>query len=239
MLVAYYKEFVHFFFPDMAKDIDRDRGYQFLDKELKQIVKDSEIGARLADLLTSLHRLTGEEEWVLNHVEIQGQKQNPLPKRMYVCNYRAFDRFDRKVASIAILADSNESWRPDHFSYELWASKAGLWFPTVKLLDYQDRWDDLEDSLWLEIQEMERETKMEYISSVQRIGREQGVSSVLERQLSKKYKINRDAIFPIFEGLTADQIEELAEFFVDAQSLDEIRARADELRKSGEKTSSD
>ena len=101
----------------------------------------------------------------------------------------------------------------------------------------------LEDSLWLEIQEMERETKMEYISSVQRIGHEQGwqegASTVLERQLSKKCKINRDAISPIFEGLTANQIEELAEFFVDAQSLDEIRVRADELRKSGKKDSSD
>ncbi len=33
--------------------------------------------------------------------------------------------------------------------------------------------------------------------------------------------------------------KELAEFFLDAQSLDEIRARADELRKSGKKDSSD
>jgi len=70
-------------------------------------------------------------------VEVQGQKMKLFPERMYTYNYRTFDLFHRKVASIAILADENPLWRPDHFSYELWGSRAGLWFPCVKLLDYR------------------------------------------------------------------------------------------------------
>jgi len=88
----------------------------------------------------------GQEAWVLMHIEVQGQPEALFPRRMYTYNYRICDRFDRQVASLAILADDSPSWRPDHFSYELWGSKAGLWFPTVKLLDWNSRWEELEAS---------------------------------------------------------------------------------------------
>ncbi len=90
--------------------------------------------------------LSGEEEWVLCHIEIQGRARKGFSKRMYVYNYRGFDFFDRKMASLAVLADDNSSWRPDHFSYEVLGTKAGLWFPTAKILDYKDRWDRLEST---------------------------------------------------------------------------------------------
>jgi hypothetical protein len=60
--------------------------------------------------------------------------------------HRTFDLFHRKVASIAILADENPLWRPDHFSYEFWGSRSALWFPCVKLLDYREKWLELEAS---------------------------------------------------------------------------------------------
>ncbi len=99
----------------------------------------------------------------------------------------------------------------------------------------------LEEWLWNEIDEMERDVKMAYITSVQRIGREEGLQEGLQkdalnflgRQISKRFKLSRDEVRPIFEGLTTEQLEELCEFFVDAQSLDEIRERADRLRKQG------
>jgi len=65
----------------------------------------------------------------------------------YSYNYRVFDRYDRKVASLAILADTSSTWRPDHYSYDLWGSRSSLWFPMVKLLDYREHWEALiEDS---------------------------------------------------------------------------------------------
>jgi hypothetical protein len=59
-----------------------------------------------------------------------------LPKRMYVYNYRLFDRYDREVISLAILADDDPTWRPDHYEHGRWGCRAGLWFPVVKLTDY-------------------------------------------------------------------------------------------------------
>jgi hypothetical protein len=55
---------------------------------------------------------------------------------MYVYNYRLFDRYDREVVSLVVLADDDPGWRPGGYSYGRWGFYTGIWFPAVKLLDY-------------------------------------------------------------------------------------------------------
>ena len=83
--------------------------------------------------------------------------------------------------------------------------------------------EDLERGLWTEILQIEEGMKMEYITSVERIGMEKGMVMLLGRQIAKRFQTASDAIQPIFAGLAIEQIEEIAERFVDARSLDEIR----------------
>ena len=80
------------------------------------------------------------------HVEIQAQPDTGFAKRMFTYNYRIFDHYDRPVVSLAVLADQLEEWRPDAFSWELWGCRMGINFPVVKLLDYGQRWAELESS---------------------------------------------------------------------------------------------
>jgi hypothetical protein len=68
-LSLYFQPFLAFFFPNIATQIDWSRDYEFLDKELQQIVRDAEIGRRDADKLVKVWRLDGEETWVLIHIE--------------------------------------------------------------------------------------------------------------------------------------------------------------------------
>jgi len=65
-------------------------------------------------------------------VEVQAQKDPEFVQRMYVYNYRLFDRYNRKVASLAVLADERPAWRPDQFGYSLWGCTIGFRFPVVK-----------------------------------------------------------------------------------------------------------
>ena len=146
ILEAYFREFVSFFFPLVAEGVDWSRGYTFLDKELQQIVRDAELGKRLADKLVQVWRKDGDDAWVLAHVEVQGQERPDFAKRMFVYNYRIFDRYDRPVASLAVLSDERTGWRPDHFGYELWGCKVGISFPVAKVNDYAERLDELEAS---------------------------------------------------------------------------------------------
>lgn len=54
----------------------------------------------------------GEEAWVLVHIEVQEGVEQAFAKRMYVYNYRIFDRYDKRVVSLAVLADRQPAWRP-------------------------------------------------------------------------------------------------------------------------------
>jgi hypothetical protein len=57
-------------------------------------------------------------------------------RRMFTYNYRLFDRYNRPVASFAVLGDDRPGWRPNRFHYSLSGCKAGIKYPTRKLLRY-------------------------------------------------------------------------------------------------------
>src|SRR6266487_2985381 len=107
-----------FFFLPAHAAIGWSRGYEMLDKELQKIVPQAEQGRRLVDKLVKVWLKTGEERWILIYIEVQTWREGDFPKRMYVYNYRLFDRYDREVISLAILADEEPDWRPDHYGYE-------------------------------------------------------------------------------------------------------------------------
>ena len=97
ILDGYFPDFMAFFFADIHADIDWARGYESLDAELQQIVRDAALGRRLADKLMQVWRRDGTPQMVLIHLEVQGQREADFPKRMFVYNYRTFDRYeDRK-----------------------------------------------------------------------------------------------------------------------------------------------
>ena len=133
-------------FPAAYEDIDWARGYESLDKELQQIVRDAALGTRLADKLMKVWRRNGDEQIVLIHTEIQRNRDEDFPKRMYIYNYRLFDRYDHPVVSLAVLGDASPKWQPHSYSHSLWGCRVGIEFPIVKLRDYQKRWTELEAS---------------------------------------------------------------------------------------------
>jgi hypothetical protein len=47
-----------------------------------------------------------------------------------------FDKYDRPVASMAVLADDNPRWKPQEFVSEVLACRVGIHFPIAKLTDY-------------------------------------------------------------------------------------------------------
>jgi len=145
-LERYLPDFMAFFFPQAHAKIDWTREYEFLDKELQQVVRDAELGRRRVDKLVKVWQKNGAEAWVLVHVEVQAWEEAVFAERMYVYNYRLFDRYHRRVASLAVLGDERAGWRPDRLEHELWGCRTRFEFPVVKLLDYGEKWDELEKS---------------------------------------------------------------------------------------------
>ena len=133
----HFPEFMAFYFPQAYSQIDWSKGYDFLEQELRAIVRDAELGKRLLDKLVRVTLLSGQESWVYIHLEIQGTPQAEFPERMFVYNYRSFDQFRRPIASMALLADDAPNWKPQTFGYDLLGCQMGIRFPVAKLLDYE------------------------------------------------------------------------------------------------------
>jgi hypothetical protein len=69
-------------------------------------------------------------------VEVQGRREVDFERRVFVYNYRIFDKYNKTVVSLVVLADDELGWRPSTFAYGRWGSETRLRFPSVKLLDF-------------------------------------------------------------------------------------------------------
>jgi len=105
---------------------------------------DAETGRRYVDKLVKVWRKDGIEEWVLIHIEVQHNTDEGFPRRMFVYYYRLLDRYQRKVASVAVLGDDDAKWRPGCYNDELWECRLAFQFPVVKLLDWSSNVNKLE-----------------------------------------------------------------------------------------------
>ncbi len=143
-LELYFRAFVAFFYPVIDNDIDWQRGYEFLDKELQKIRPRSATGRRYVDKLVKVYRTNGRPLWILIHIEVQTQRESGFLKRMYRYNTRIEDHFDHTVVSLIVLADDDPSWRPHTYSKSLWDWSSRMTFPTAKLLEYACREAELE-----------------------------------------------------------------------------------------------
>jgi hypothetical protein len=135
-LDLYFERFLEFFFPQAHAEIDWARGYEMLDTELQQVIREAALGPHRADKLAKVWLRGGEEAWILIHIEIQSQEEADFPRRMFTYNSRIFDLYNRKVVSLALLGDDRARWRPNRFRYGRWGCSVGIRFPVVKLLDF-------------------------------------------------------------------------------------------------------
>ncbi len=141
-----FPEFLALLFPAVHAEVAWERGIEFLDKELQQIVQDAEMGRRVADKLVKVWARDGAEAWLLIHVEVQGEAERAFAARMYVYHYRLTDRYQVDVVSLGVLTDTTKAFRPNAFHWSRWGCEVSFRFPSVKLLDWRARWAELEAS---------------------------------------------------------------------------------------------
>ncbi|MCK4760671.1 MAG: hypothetical protein KAW12_00630 [Candidatus Aminicenantes bacterium] len=134
--------FIEFFFPGIYRDIDFSRKIEFLSQELRKIMPDGKVGKRLADVLAKVYLKDGSMKCIciFIHIEVQGQPQEDFMERMYIYNYRAFDKFKETgvgVVSAAVLTDEDVNFRPDEYRISYWGFDLRMKIPIVKIIDYK------------------------------------------------------------------------------------------------------
>lgn len=137
-------EFMAFFFPAAHAAIAWEHGHDFLDKELRQSLRDADSGTRHVDLLARVIGTDAAEHWLYVHIEVQTQRDADFAERMFTYNHRLLERWGRSVASFAVLADDSPRWRPAEYRSCVLGCEHLLRFPTAKLLDHEGRLAELQ-----------------------------------------------------------------------------------------------
>ncbi|MGL5034952.1 MAG: Rpn family recombination-promoting nuclease/putative transposase [Microcystaceae cyanobacterium] len=294
-LTRYLPEFMAFYFPQASTEINWNKPHTFLDQELAQTVQDGELGQRRVDRLVEVATLTSGRKWVYIHVEVQGQPDPHFAERLFTYNYRLYDRYQRPIATLAVLTDERKNWRPGEFSYNLFGCEVKIRFPCVKLLDYAPQleellqntnpfalitaahlltqrtrknpearygakwqlarllyerdWDkqriidlfavidwlmrlppELENQLWTQISTLERNSKMRYVTSVERIGlqkgleqgRQEGEVALLRRLLVKRFGALSESLESRLSDAAIADLELWGERVLDAKTITEV-----------------
>jgi len=80
-----------------------------------------------------------------------------------------------------------------------------------------------DDLFWEQVSALEKEEKMPYITSVERVGYKRGESAVIARLIAKKFSSDAAQELPALEKLSADDLLDLGEELLDFESVEAIR----------------
>ena len=128
-------EFVAKYFPAEHAAIDWSHEPQWYDKELSQVLGQSGQRNRAVDLLVSVRLRTGQEQWILLHLEVQSFYEEGFAVRISLYNAGLYWVFKRRVLTLVVLADLRRDWRPEEDVFQVGTFESRLRFPICKLID--------------------------------------------------------------------------------------------------------
>lgn len=100
-----FPDLLRFFFDDADNIFNMSRGFEFMDKELSELFPELEKqgGSRFVDMLVKTFLGSGDEEWILIHIEIEAVAGKNFAKRMFQYYYRILDRFEVEIVALAVF----------------------------------------------------------------------------------------------------------------------------------------
>ncbi len=144
LIYELFEEFVLFFAAYLYEEINFLKEPEFLQQELfKEIIQERK-GKRIADQIVKVFLKSGEEKWILIHIEVQGDMDPDFSKRMFRYYYLIFDKYDRDVVAIALLTDSANRFRPNMYHRSSHGTTVTYEYNMYKFSDQDD--SELEQS---------------------------------------------------------------------------------------------
>lgn len=126
--------------PEIGKELDLERGFEYLDKELAEMYPEPEKPAntRVVDKLVKAFLRDGSERWMLLHIEVQGKNDKEFARRMFEYFIRVFSKHGRPVAAIAVLTGKYGKMMPGAYEDRCLWMRARYEYKTLRITDYSD-----------------------------------------------------------------------------------------------------
>ncbi|MDZ7900537.1 MAG: hypothetical protein U5N85_21240 [Arcicella sp.] len=149
----FFPEFLMYFYPNDYQLFDFAKGFEFLDKELEQMMFPSSSKRRIADKLVKVYTKKREEKWVLIHLEVQGYEDDIFAERMFTYYYRIWDKYRQKIAALTLFTDDVKKFRPNKFEMKFLDTSLHFSYKTIKLSDYKPEDFQKSDSIFAIVME--------------------------------------------------------------------------------------
>lgn len=135
-----FEDFLCFLIPDARARFDFTKGFTFLNKELEQLFPpEGDIyKPKVIDKLVKVYKADGNEEWILVHVEVQGQFTEDFGHRMFTYFYRIFDRYKKPITAYAILTESVYKNRDNFFELSYMGTQLRYTYNVYKIANQND-----------------------------------------------------------------------------------------------------
>ncbi|OIN59759.1 hypothetical protein [Arsenicibacter rosenii] len=132
-----FDDFLRFFIAEADSLFAMDKGFEFLDKELEQLfpTNPDDLAPRYVDKLVRVFLQTGGEQWILIHIEVQGNSDPTFASRMFHYYSRINDKYNHPIAAFAILTDGNKLFKPTQYKQQCLGTTLQYTFNSYKVLE--------------------------------------------------------------------------------------------------------
>ncbi len=142
VIEKFFKDIMELLFPKIYDTIDFSKKFDFLDTTMRPLSPFGHHGDRAADVLVKVQLKSREYSYIrlFIHIEVQGERRKNLMERIYIYNYRSFDKrleAGVPVVSLLILADDEENYRPDEYKVSFCDFELRMKIPMVKIIDFK------------------------------------------------------------------------------------------------------
>lgn len=140
IITSLFPDFVRFFLPKAYKLIDFEQPVEFLEQELHKLIADKyKKGKVINDKLVKVRLKSGEEKWILIHIEVQSSYESQFTERMFTYFYRIYDRYNQKITAIAIYTSSSVPKNSNYFKYEFLGTENIYKFNTYRITSPKEK----------------------------------------------------------------------------------------------------
>jgi predicted transposase YdaD len=135
-----FSDLLRFFFDDADAIFQMEKGFEFMDKELRELFPELEKkgGSRYVDMLARTYLKDGSEEWILIHLEIEGGDAKNFGQRMFQYYYRILDRFEVEVAALAVFTGDGRQKVTSAYKKDFLGTRLTYEYKSYHILDHTE-----------------------------------------------------------------------------------------------------
>jgi hypothetical protein len=115
-----FEDFLWFFLPELAEQVDFSVPHEFLEQELKAAVTDK--NTKSADKLVKVKLKNGEEKWIFVHIEFENSAKKNIGERMYGYHSRIREKFGKEITAIVVFTGRHIPKNSTYYKHEVFGT---------------------------------------------------------------------------------------------------------------------